>query len=281
MKSEGGMASLRQFMEPLQSLLLDSYDKASFTQLLLFRMDLNLAEQVVAGDNFSTVVFNLLLKASMEGWLLPLAQQAAAGRPMREEWTLLVKLMEKEEARAKAQQPAGLAALRAKAPPDKFVQLLQNHDRRQQGMKEKDPLGLGGLPQLVEQLLAFPLEDYDLPVDYHLSEFGGERLAVILALARQPQTRYLRWLSERVGAEHPYVGCRAAEALLAAARKLQLDELDAVAAAVVVALECIPVVILRAGHREALAQSLDTAAQILKVLGQVEDVIEQRNLNRV
>ena len=61
------MASLRRFIEPLQTLVLDCCDKQRVTKLLLFRLDTNLAQQSADGDSCSTAVFNLLLRASREG----------------------------------------------------------------------------------------------------------------------------------------------------------------------------------------------------------------------
>ena len=72
------VSSMGPYLERLQALFLDSYDQQSLRELLLFKMDQKLADEVAEGESFRTVVFNLLVKALMEGWLLQLAQSAGA-----------------------------------------------------------------------------------------------------------------------------------------------------------------------------------------------------------
>jgi hypothetical protein len=77
----------------------------------------------------------------------------------------------------------------------------------------------------------FPL----LP-ELHTSTNPGERLAAVCTLQAIPDRRYLTWLADRLPPETPFVGYHAALALLAAARALPPEELEAVASSLDLAL---------------------------------------------
>jgi Domain of unknown function (DUF4062) len=64
------------------------------------------------------------------------------------------------------------------------------------------------------------------------SDSSGLRLAAISFLEALPDPTYLPWLAERVAIERPFVGYRAAMALLAAARNLPAENLSSVAEAI-------------------------------------------------
>jgi hypothetical protein len=66
----------------------------------------------------------------------------------------------------------------------------------------------------------------DLPGNLHLSAANGDRLAAILALDAEPHPAYLRWLAERVVVEPPLISFLAAQALTAAAFRLDRMHLD-------------------------------------------------------
>ncbi len=93
---------------------------------------------------------------------------------------------------------------------------------------------------LVQQQLPNPLDhardlrdllrkaDYktcDLAGRFHLSERDVERLAAVLWLERAPDVKYLRWLSERVTVEPPFISFMAGKALTTATLKLSNDDL--------------------------------------------------------
>jgi hypothetical protein len=85
----------------------------------------------------------------------------------------------------------------------------------------------------------------------------GIRLAAVLELEREPKPEYLRWLSERVTVEEPFIGLRAAAALRRAAEKLDDKAMGAVLSVVtdsLAGLARVPESADRlAQHREALA----------------------------
>src|SRR5262249_41381233 len=85
------VSSMGPYLERLLSLFLDGYDKQSLRELLLFKMDQNLANEVAEGESFRTIVFNLLVKALMEGWLLQLAREARdLRRALKPDWVVVV-----------------------------------------------------------------------------------------------------------------------------------------------------------------------------------------------
>jgi hypothetical protein len=90
-----GDPSLGPLLERVQGLFVDSYDKQSLRELLLFRMNYSLADEVPDGANFRTVVFELMAKAKREGWLLDLAREARDRRRDRKpEWVGVVAKLE-------------------------------------------------------------------------------------------------------------------------------------------------------------------------------------------
>lgn len=74
------------------------------------------------------------------------------------------------------------------------------------------------MSKVASQLRTMSLSVYPLLPDLMGSSSAGERLAAVSALEELPHPRYLTWLSQRLGVEKPYLGYRAAQALLAAAR---------------------------------------------------------------
>ena len=70
------------------------------------------------------------------------------------------------------------------------------------------------------------------PGDGSTSESDGDRLAAVLVLEARPDAAYLRWLSERVTVEDASIGLLAVKALIIAALRLGLDDLERVRLAV-------------------------------------------------
>lgn len=76
------------------------------------------------------------------------------------------------------------------------------------------------MSKVASQLRAMALSIYPLLPDLTDSASAGERLAAVSALEELPNPKYLTWLAQRLGVEKPYLGYRASQALLAAARTL-------------------------------------------------------------
>jgi hypothetical protein len=72
---------------------------------------------------------------------------------------------------------------------------------------------------------------FELNAQLHLSHLEGDRLGAVLWLERWPRAEYVWWLAERVTVESPAVGFLAAQALIAAALRLDRADLPRVRAA--------------------------------------------------
>lgn len=82
-------------LERLHALFMADYTKESLGQLLMFKLSQTIANEVSDRDNFNDIVFNLLVKARREGWLLELATEAKERRqPHKPEWILVVRDLE-------------------------------------------------------------------------------------------------------------------------------------------------------------------------------------------
>jgi Effector-associated domain 1 len=153
-------SSLGPFIERLQALFLDSYDKQSLRELLLFKMNQNLANEVAEGDNFRAVVFNLLVKALMEGWLLKLAQEARERRQeLKPEWVIVVQELEVALTRVVVQPSPGLVAIpRGKAPPEDLQAVIRRYDQLASTARYDAPV-TAPFDDLARHISTFPLED--------------------------------------------------------------------------------------------------------------------------
>lgn len=76
------------------------------------------------------------------------------------------------------------------------------------------------MSKVASQLRTMALSIYPLLPDLTDSPSAGARLAAISALEELPNPKYLTWLAQRLGVEKPYLGYRASQALLSAARSL-------------------------------------------------------------
>jgi hypothetical protein len=110
--------------------------------------------------------------------------------------------------------------------------------------------------RIVPVAARWPATSHHLAHEYHTSPRESERLAAILALRERPDARYLRWLSERLAVERPFLGYQAALAIRAAAGRLIDSDLNRVSEAARKALPYMGVVLLRLDRPEALAQAV-------------------------
>jgi cellulose synthase operon protein C len=108
---------------------------------------------------------------------------------------------------------------------------------------------------LVEILLKMISERSECPDAFHLSESAGERLAAVVALRKNIDTRYIRWLSERVTVERPFVGYNAALALLKCAEQKERVAITSIVNAVNDALERLALNMERDTDRERVLMS--------------------------
>ena len=88
------------------------------------------------------------------------------------------------------------------------------------------------MERVASQLRTLAQDSYAFLGDLQASSSAGERLAAVAALQAFPDPEHLSWLSDRIAREKPFVGYHAAVALLAAARDLPDEHLDAVGHAV-------------------------------------------------
>lgn len=168
-----------------------------------------------SGAHASTV-FKALQKAMQVGQLelvVELARRAAQDRPARQDLQTLVGRLQAQLMPAPMPQAgagvAGSVAGSASGPePPPYLEasiaLLGEGPRKMIG-------------SLRPKLREVPHKPYNLPGRYHLSPSEGHRLLAVLALEAEPDSMYLRWLSERVTVEPPNNGLVAAQALTTAA----------------------------------------------------------------
>ncbi len=234
--------SLSEILDEAQGLLVKTFNRNELKQLLFSKMEVNLDEIAPNATGTKDMVFEVLTWMDRHGYVADLIGAAAADRPKIEEWqALLTKIS------ARTEQPASTRPLpqvvptnQDSIPPIAIVALIRGYGRLRRVLPDGNAKTVQ-LQALVNQLLALPLEKYDLAERFHLNDSEGERLAAVLNLVRSPDTRYLRWLSERVAVEGPFVGYQAAVALEAAAEKLPQIDLDALTATVECARKWIPV----------------------------------------
>jgi hypothetical protein len=81
---------------------------------------------------------------------------------------------------------------------------------------------------VASRMRTLALSAYPLLRELADSESPGLRLAAVSTLETLPQTEYLDWLAERLPKEKPFIGYRAALALLTAARTLGVEDLPEV-----------------------------------------------------
>jgi len=264
-------SSVGSHIERLQGLFLDSFDKQSLRELLLFRMDQTLAHQVAEGDNFRTVVFNLLVKALMEGWLVKLAQEARDKRTLKPDWVVAVQELEVSLSWVEGSVPVP----RSKAPSEDLKAVIQRYDKLVSSDRF-DGKSTAMQDDLVSRIATFPLHQYSLIDFFLLSDSPGYRLAAVLSLTRSPRAECLHWLSERIGVESPAIGLYASEALLEASKTLPLPDLDSVVQAAESAIKWLSLSIPSNSQPDGLGRSLDFAIKTLDTLSKTIDRVNRR-----
>jgi hypothetical protein len=255
---------------------MDSYDTQSLRELLLFKLNQSLANEVAEGNNFRAIVFNLLVKALMEGWLLELAQKARDRRqPLKPAWIPAVAELETVMTRVFVQPPPGFVAIpREKTPPEDLHAVIKRYDHLASSTSESSEAPR--LNDLIKRMTDFPLEEYPVEESFLLSESRGGRLVAILALTRRPAVRYLPWLSERVAVETPFIGLQAAKAIHRAADTLPPIELDSVAHAAGAAVRWLAGTIPPSDDCGRLKNSLGLAIETLTFLTDAVDRVNRR-----
>jgi hypothetical protein len=237
-RAPGGLdmdrTSLTEILDEAQALLGRTYNRNELRQLLLSKMDVDLDGIAPNATGNKDLVFEVLTWMDRHGTVFDLIRCAAIGRPKVPDWQALLGRITNEPQKRPAPAPRAPDSRPSPAwtgPPDVVTALIRGYLRIRRVLPDGDQKTVQ-LQGLVNQLLALPLEEYDLVEEFHLSNCGGERLVAILTLVRQPNQQFLRWLSERLGVEGHFVGYQAAVALLAASRTLPQIDLDDVADAI-------------------------------------------------
>jgi hypothetical protein len=213
------------FMERFSTAVRAVYTRDELAMMVQFRLNVKL-DDVSRNGTLELVVFDLI--------------QWAAARPQWANLPIVVaeyklgknaRVPELDALRAEFEKALAAAAPKP-APAAGLPAELTNHLRAYEAIPQQiadGPARLTLMAQTADRIRAtLPLAPADLPDQLHLSESAGERLAAVLALERTPDPRYLRWLAERVGCEHPFVGLSAALALTSAAYVLTRPALSSV-----------------------------------------------------
>jgi hypothetical protein len=236
-------SSMTEILNEAQVLLVQTYNRNELRQLLRSRLDVDLDAIAPHATGNTDLAFEVLTWMDRRRRVRELVHAACLERPTVHEWRLLLEriapLPNQEQLVTEQAEPAVIMVPRASAPPDEVRALVRGYLRLRRALPDGDQKTVQ-LQALVNQLIALPLDEHDLVDRFHLSESDGERLVAVLALVRRPDTRYLRWLAERMAVENRFVGYQAAVALEAAAQTLSLLDLDAAMTAVECAREWIP-----------------------------------------
>jgi hypothetical protein len=234
---------MTEILNEAQVLLVQTYNRNELRQLLRTRMDIELDDIAPNATGNTDLVFEVLTWMDRRRRVRDLVHAASLERPNVKDWRLLLDriapLTDGEQGGTLPVESAVVPVPGASVPPDEVRALVRGYIRLRRVLPDGDQKTVQ-LQSLVNQLLALPLEEYELADRFHLSESDGERLSAVLALVRRPDTRYLRWLAERVAVESPFTGYQAAVALETAARMLPLLDLDAAMAAVECARNWLP-----------------------------------------
>ncbi len=224
--------TIPRLLARLIDLICAAYTEFEFTEFLAIEVEEFDYTKEAAGKTYLERVFSTLYwvqRREEAAGVLRLARLVAAKRERHDDLKQLVRDL---EALVVPGGPGGAASPVAKPAAD-------GGGAAEPTLPEEilTPLGLfeeklTSLRQLARDLRSLPLEKYDLPARFHLSDSAGKRLAAVLALEKRPQVEYLRWLSERVTVEKPYAGYAAVQALTSTARRLDREHLPRLKAAV-------------------------------------------------
>jgi hypothetical protein len=176
-------------------------------------------------DRFLNTIKSFYADADLEG-LLDLAEKVSEAKPRRKDLKDLVAKIQAamgHRGGPPVGAPPGAAAVGGGPPvgkpapavgstalPPDLAATLSMFEQRLTNMVDF-------VRELRQSLRAKDYRQLDLPGRYHLSESDGERSAAILSLEAYPDSKYLRWLAERVTVESPHAGFLASQALIAAA----------------------------------------------------------------
>jgi hypothetical protein len=137
----------------------------------------------------------------------------------------LILVLSRMFSRAASPAEAAESAVRSSPESDleatrrRVEELAQTYDRLRATM----PSGrerTSQMSKVASQLRTMALSIYPLLPDLMDSPSAGARLAAVSALEELPNPKHLTWLAQRLGVEQPYLGYRASQALLSAARRL-------------------------------------------------------------
>lgn len=206
--------SIRVMMVKLKDLICEAYDEDEFTSLMYVHAPEFDYAGLSASWAYNKRVFEAVRWANRFGeakHVLWMARLVARERPIHRGLQELVRDFEQE---IDPQQAAAAAILPAGGPPPPPPPLPADLTTSL-ALLEDSPRELA--VDLRPKLRTGTYKPYDLPARFHLSASEGRRLLAVLALEAEPDTIYLRWLSERVMVEKPFAGFTAAQALTAAA----------------------------------------------------------------
>ena len=243
------------FAERLHRLIRQAFDQASLEILLWFRFQQRLDQITPAGAPFDTVVFRLVLWADQQSRLLDLARAVVAERPGRPEAAQLLADMEAATSSA-SPQLEGLQSTGSEDVLESLGALARAYERIRRVMPPGAQRTIV-MDEMVVRMGALPTAHLRLPDRFHLSPSTGDRLAAVVALRRQPDERYLRWLSERLAVEAPFIGYHAAVALRESGRALADGCLNAVETAVGDALKWSRHLPVESDRRKVLQNAID------------------------
>jgi hypothetical protein len=236
-------SSMTEILNEAQVLLVQTYNRNELRQLLRSRMDIDLDNIAPNATGNTDLAFEVLTWMDRRRRVRELVHAACLERPTVPEWRLLLERIapppDQQKNVTAPVAPEVVPLPRASAPPDEVRALVRGYVRLRRALPDGDQKTVQ-LQSLVNQLLALPLDEHELADRFHLSESDGERLVAVLTLVRRTDTRYLRWLAERVAVESHFVGYQAAVALEVAAKTLPVLDLDAVMTAVECARRWIP-----------------------------------------
>ena len=245
-------------MIQLKQLIHEAYTDTEFSMLLFGKVDETDFDYTGLSPSMSyqIKVLETVRWANRYGGpkqLLWLAKIVRDGRPMRNEFKQLVQDIEEILQATEATLPPTVAlagALPLPLPPELA------------GPLEFFVTQSSTLPNLARDLRTIlstnSYKHLDLPGRFHLSESEGERLAAVLALEKDPDPSYLRWLCERVMVEKPLVGFMSSQALTTAGLRLGQQDLGRIGKAISDATDLLDGL---ADTDEQLAMGIDVAAR--------------------
>jgi hypothetical protein len=217
--------TFRELLMKLRDLICLAYTDAKFAELMFVRMPA-FDYAGLPAMAFEDKVFKTVVWANQYGqmpFVLRLARIVRDARPQHPDLKTLVDRLEQavNPGPQAADAPGGISP-ESQLPPDLIGSLALLEAKLRDLVFDLRP-----------KLRARSYAVYNLPLQFHLSDSEGRRLAAVLALEAEPDAAYLRWLAERVAVENPFVAFTAAQALTTAALKIPGADLERVRRALV------------------------------------------------